>query len=361
MASHQCPASGGATGPAQAPTNPPLPSSTPAVPQRSVDKVFFIRAGAYVIDYVAILVVTVAVGFVIGIFLGLLGPILGFDVARAKNDVIADLTIGNMMAIGYFVIFEWLCGATPGKLLLGQRVVQQDGRPCTLSAALVRGVLRLVDGLVFGYPAYLSMKRTPLQQRLGDRAAKTVVLSARDPRIQRRRPLWGWAAATALALLLVGVLPHIAASAQPPAADLNLQRAEVIGYSLKQDERMDASKDMWDSNIRLFVKAGTVVESRVLVWKSSVTDETSAMIKAMEDSLRGNFSEPLVFEPSSDTRCAERGAMRTFGNQAGDRKGYVLFLMKRNVVATLVVYGTPGNVNADDVQDWACKIEARIQ
>jgi uncharacterized RDD family membrane protein YckC len=74
----------------------------------------------------------------------------------------------------YFVVFEWLFGATPGKATK-LRVVKIDGSPCTLGAAAVRGFLRLVDGLFFGLVAAISM-REPRKQRLGDRLARTLVV-----------------------------------------------------------------------------------------------------------------------------------------------------------------------------------------
>jgi len=82
----------------------------------------------------------------------------------------------------YFVLFEGLRnGQTPGKRLLGIRVVRQTGHPITMGAAIVRNVLRLADMLP--PPVYLVggalVALHPKGQRLGDMAAGTVVVRDR--------------------------------------------------------------------------------------------------------------------------------------------------------------------------------------
>ncbi len=57
------------------------------------------------------------------------------------------------MGMLYFMIFEWLYGASPAKIILHMRVVKENGDPCNFVSALIRGVLRLVDGLFFGMVA----------------------------------------------------------------------------------------------------------------------------------------------------------------------------------------------------------------
>jgi uncharacterized RDD family membrane protein YckC len=66
------------------------------------------------------------------------------------------------------------------------RVVMEDGSPCSLQAAIHRGVLRLIDGLFLVLVAYFSMKE-PLCQQIGDQRAKTIVVGSRDAIIQQPR------------------------------------------------------------------------------------------------------------------------------------------------------------------------------
>ena len=78
----------------------------------------------------------------------------------------------------YPVLFEVLNqGRTPGKQLLGLRVVHQDGTPVGWGAALLRNLLRFVDMLPFAYClGLLSSLAHPAFKRLGDIAAGTLVV-----------------------------------------------------------------------------------------------------------------------------------------------------------------------------------------
>ncbi len=81
----------------------------------------------------------------------------------------------------YHLLFELFWnGQTPGKRLLGIRVIQSNGMPLTVSGAIIRNLLRLFDFLpllyVVGMISLFATKRT---QRLGDLAAQTVVIRER--------------------------------------------------------------------------------------------------------------------------------------------------------------------------------------
>ena len=81
----------------------------------------------------------------------------------------------------YFIILEGLGGATVGKRLLGLRVVREDGSACGLGRAVVRNVLRIIDGLPFLYLlGVVIIGRSEKKQRLGDILAKTVVVRPID-------------------------------------------------------------------------------------------------------------------------------------------------------------------------------------
>jgi uncharacterized RDD family membrane protein YckC len=104
--------------------------------------------------------------------------------------LIAALALGGQAPLGkivlvtlgvefiYFALSEGVFGTTLGKRLFGLRVVRaDDGRPCGPFAAVVRTVLRLVDNVLFSLPGITAIVRSPRRQRLGDRAAKTLVVS----------------------------------------------------------------------------------------------------------------------------------------------------------------------------------------
>jgi len=79
----------------------------------------------------------------------------------------------------YFVVFEGLTARTPGKLLMGLKVVKLDGGRYDWKAVLLRNVLRIVDGLPVLYIVGLvTVAVTQRNQRLGDLAAGTLVMRA---------------------------------------------------------------------------------------------------------------------------------------------------------------------------------------
>jgi uncharacterized RDD family membrane protein YckC len=88
---------------------------------------------------------------------------------------------GFVVLYGYFAVFEILWqGQTPGKRIIGLRVIGADGRPLTAYQALLRNLLRLVDQLpgLYGI-GIVSVLFSSRNQRLGDLAAGTVVIHER--------------------------------------------------------------------------------------------------------------------------------------------------------------------------------------
>jgi uncharacterized RDD family membrane protein YckC len=86
---------------------------------------------------------------------------------------------------GYFAIFESVWnGQTPGKRLVGLRVIDVSGRPITVYAALIRNILRILDSIPGIYAvAIISAIVTKRNQRLGDLAAGTLVIHERTEAI----------------------------------------------------------------------------------------------------------------------------------------------------------------------------------
>jgi uncharacterized RDD family membrane protein YckC len=78
----------------------------------------------------------------------------------------------------YPIVFELLpAGATPGKRVMGLKVVMGNGLPVTPAASIARNILRAADFLPFAYSAAIvSMLLRQDGQRLGDIAAGTLVV-----------------------------------------------------------------------------------------------------------------------------------------------------------------------------------------
>jgi len=84
-----------------------------------------------------------------------------------------------LLALGYFVGFEALAARTPGKFLMGLKVVKLDGGSYDWKAILGRNLLRIVDFLPVLYLVGLvTVAVKPRNQRLGDLAAGTTVVRA---------------------------------------------------------------------------------------------------------------------------------------------------------------------------------------
>jgi uncharacterized RDD family membrane protein YckC len=90
-----------------------------------------------------------------------------------------------LIFIGYYVVFEVLTGWTIGKLVMGLRVVAEDGDSISWGQALGRNLLRLVDSLFFYLIGAIFVWSSSKRQRLGDRAANTFVIRDRGERRER--------------------------------------------------------------------------------------------------------------------------------------------------------------------------------
>jgi uncharacterized RDD family membrane protein YckC len=84
-----------------------------------------------------------------------------------------------LLVLVAFSVGEGLWGLTPGKWLVGIRVVGTDLAPCGFGRALVRNLLKLIDGFFNYLVGILMVAYTPDWQRLGDMAARTIVVRGR--------------------------------------------------------------------------------------------------------------------------------------------------------------------------------------
>jgi uncharacterized RDD family membrane protein YckC len=103
--------------------------------------------------------------------------VVGFQCSQRVSG--ASVLIALAPAFLLLAAMEWRWGKTPGKRLVGARVVGKDGRPPTLVAALVRNLLRYVDILCLYAFGLAVIAITPRNQRMGDVLARTLVVD--DP------------------------------------------------------------------------------------------------------------------------------------------------------------------------------------
>ncbi len=127
----------------------------------------------------ALLDMLIMLGTAFGVFI-VLTIFGGFGVRLGSLGGAILLFIGFAIWTGYFILYEGLRqGQTPGKRIVGIRVVSDTGNAVTLGAAAARNLLRIAD---FFPPPYLIggllVALHPRGKRLGDMVAGTVV--ARD-------------------------------------------------------------------------------------------------------------------------------------------------------------------------------------
>lgn len=119
-------------------------------------------------------------GIIIGIVFGIINAILG---TALKNGLAAALGaiggIEGLLVFVYYLYMEASQGGTFGKKILGLRVVKEDGSPISWSESLIRNLLRIIDGLFVYLIGAILIWTSPRKQRLGDRAAHTVVVKGR--------------------------------------------------------------------------------------------------------------------------------------------------------------------------------------
>jgi uncharacterized protein len=103
------------------------------------------------------------------------------SVAEDHPEAVGLVVLGLLSVwFNYFAFCEWRWGQTIGKNAMGIRVAELDGGRISFGASTIRNAFRLVDWLVVGW---VMIARTERHQRLGDKAAKTVVV--RRPRPQQ--------------------------------------------------------------------------------------------------------------------------------------------------------------------------------
>lgn len=144
------------------------------------------RGAAALIDLLLMLVLTVTLWYAAASVPKLVPGLHGFG---ERGWVRATFIIGQFLILwGYFVSFEALWdGQTPGKRLLGLRVVRNGGGGIDIGASAARNLIRFVDFLPFGYfVGMVAIVANGRNQRLGDVVAGTIVV--RERLLRHRRP-----------------------------------------------------------------------------------------------------------------------------------------------------------------------------
>ena len=81
----------------------------------------------------------------------------------------------------YFPVIETFFGATAAHLLFDLRVVTVERQKVTFSQSIKRHLVDPIDYIIYGIPAFITIKYTERHQRIGDLLAGTIVIDVSDP------------------------------------------------------------------------------------------------------------------------------------------------------------------------------------
>lgn len=126
---------------------------------------------------------------------------------------------------GYYIFFEMLWnGQSPGKRLVGLRVIRSDGSPIGVVESIIRNLIRIIDFLPLYYGAgVVVMFVSRRAQRLGDLAASTLVVYDR-----------GVVTLESLGHSAGPAQPRAVAPADGPLAGLPLERLQPADFALAE-------------------------------------------------------------------------------------------------------------------------------
>jgi len=135
-----------------------------------------VRAVGALIDIVVILI-----AYLISLFLW--AATLSELDGAATAGIIVLFTV--LVFVGYPLIFETATrGRSVGKMVMGLRVVSEDGGPERFRQAMFRALASVIEiWMLLGSPAVICSMLSPKAKRIGDIFAGTVVISERGPKL----------------------------------------------------------------------------------------------------------------------------------------------------------------------------------
>jgi uncharacterized RDD family membrane protein YckC len=180
-----------------------------------------------------------AIGAVVVVVVASVWTVVGIE---GSGDWFAAVIViaAFLLIYGYYAGFEaFWHGQTPGKRLIGLRVLSVAGRPARIDQALVRNLLRVVDQLPGVYAiGIVSMLATQRSQRLGDLAAGTVVvheklLAAPVMSFADVKPAAGWSGGAGLTVAELTLVETFLQRRHELSGDVRAAHAAAIAARLR--------------------------------------------------------------------------------------------------------------------------------
>ena len=141
------------------------------------------------------------------------------------------LVLFFLLEWGYYIVCELLTsGRSPGKLVLGLRVVRLDGSPVELADVVLRNLLRAADSLPAAYGIGVgAMLADHRLRRLGDMVAGTIVVIEGSQRVLG-------------AVQIVPPVSEVERQALPAGVSLDRDELLAIETLLRRRRRLTAAR-----------------------------------------------------------------------------------------------------------------------
>jgi uncharacterized RDD family membrane protein YckC len=143
---------------------------------------FWRRLFAFLIDQIILYFISLILFLIALLALGLRGDKMGRmlasadDLMQGMGSMALCYMVASLLAGGtYFTWFHGMAGRTPGKMLLGLRVIQASGDPITPGLAFLRWVGYLISGPLF-FLGFLWIAFDGRKQGWHDKIAATLVI-----------------------------------------------------------------------------------------------------------------------------------------------------------------------------------------
>ena len=127
------------------------------------------RVVQYIIDYIITAAIAALVMWVLDRGSGAVNVVL----------LLVGVAINLAWYFWYWVLRPYQAnGQSFGMQLLGLRVISKDGGPASMMQLFIRGILLIVDTLIWGLVGFITIVASRYRQRVGDHAARTLVVRA---------------------------------------------------------------------------------------------------------------------------------------------------------------------------------------
>jgi uncharacterized RDD family membrane protein YckC len=127
------------------------------------------RVVQYIIDY---------------LITGIVASVILWALDRGTGAVNAILVLVGAVLAAAWYFWYWVYrpyragGQSFGMQLLGLRIISKNGGRATMGQLFIRGILLIVDTLIWGLVGLITILCSRYRQRVGDHAAKTLVVRA---------------------------------------------------------------------------------------------------------------------------------------------------------------------------------------